>query len=174
MSQEYIIDYIFSVIVSIFFKLQKEVGDVNKKVDSYTRKLIEDMMVEKGEKVVIPFVLGEVERGDMTDFYLGIENVYNNPHTFKVLVAYQGTEAPTTIPVFMQENDQMTIDPHERGVIRLNFFGTKEARSQQYTFLITICYDNEHATDINTDLNECTTDFPNYYPPKQMVYLTVK
>jgi hypothetical protein len=162
--------------IFIFMKVMNSTGKVSDIVDENQQKLIEDSMINGCGTICIPFATKDnVPRGELASFNMGIENLFDEPHTFRIKVTgptATGTTTQESLPHYVNENNEVTINPHEREYKKLNIFVPKNAPIGQHIFTIKICYNTDPT---NTDAVQCPeVGFSSPYPPLQKVYVVVK
>ncbi|MFH1916921.1 MAG: hypothetical protein ABIJ21_06695 [Nanoarchaeota archaeon] len=156
--------------LALFFKIKASTEKINQDVSDEIRKQIEQEMIDSGSRIVIPFTLQKIKRDKSGYFFIGIENVNDEEHTFKILVTPVTEE--NDMPRYIAADDVFKIDPHERAYRKVWFFVPKASKQKQFIYDVRICYNIE-----GEDNNECQTDSaatPAAYPPLNKVYVTPK
>ena len=156
--------------LALFFKIKAGTEKINNDVSDTIRHQIEQEMINSGSRIVIPFTLEKIKRDKSGYFFIGIENVNDDPQTFKILVTSVQNEADE--PRYIAADDVFKIDPHERAYRKIWFFVPKAAEQKQFIYDVRICYNIED--DDNTECQTDSADTPAAYPPLNKVYVTPK
>jgi hypothetical protein len=152
--------------LTLFFKLKAGTEQINQDVSEETRRQIEEVMITSGSKVMIPFVIEDIQRGKSGYFLIGIENILDQPAEFKIKVT--AGQADADQPHYIEADNAVTISPHERVYRKLWFNVPKAAASKQFIYNVRVCRAESGMTD-----TECPADMVTY-PPLQKVYVKPK
>src|SRR3989338_7275957 len=77
---------ILSSWVTLLYKFVSNAEDTKAELDARTIQAIENMIVDQGKQVALPFHTAKVERGDVHAFGIGVLNIYPEDTSFEVSV----------------------------------------------------------------------------------------
>ncbi|MBI2572651.1 hypothetical protein HYV86_02215 [Candidatus Woesearchaeota archaeon] len=72
--------------VTLLYKFVTQAEDTKAQLDARTIQAIEDMVVDQGKQVALPFHTAKVERGQVHAFGVGVLNIYPEDTSFEISV----------------------------------------------------------------------------------------
>ena len=197
LSINFIVTLILSIVIFGFgiYLVKQFFGFANEaqaKVDIDTKAVIEQRLLDAGDKAAIPLSKAKARVGESYTFGLGVLNTFNSPHTFSVSMKFtkafdeSGDEVTQAEPTYINKNwlfssiPDISLGANEHAIIpltvRVDSKMTEDGHPTQkgYTYVFNVCVQRDGVALVKDCANVDRSELSNLHGDQVLkVYVQV-